>query len=113
MLGFFWSSAVFLWGIINHIWTLAMLIVNGVYLAITFYAVNRHRMKSVEYFLEMAFIYLVVPTVLNYLLLRKEIAFNLMLPIYLALFVSSMGGREIDGNFPRNLVFFVGLCAIL
>ena len=109
----FWSIAVLLWGHIRYMWTLAMLFVNVAYLTATVYLMNRRRSKSVEYFLELVLIYLVGPTLVNYFLVKKEVAFNLLFPIYLAFFVSLTGDRPISGNFFRNLVFFVIVCALL
>jgi hypothetical protein len=114
VLGFFWSIATFLWGIINHIWTFSVVLVNVAYTLIIITIISRNRPKSVEYFLTVGAGLLLIPLVVNWLILRPEITFNLLLPIYLTIFVASSGQGPLEtSTAPRNLVFFVAVCALL
>lgn len=112
VLGWFWSALCFLWSVISYVWTLFILIINGVYVTITTHISNRNRRQSVATFFEAGLIYLLIPMVVNWLLIRHEIAFNLLLPIYLTIFVAVNNDPNLDKTVPRNLVFFIMMCAI-
>lgn len=112
VLGWFWSAICFLWSVINYVWTIFILVINGVYVTITSHISNRNRRLGIAYFFEAGLIYLLIPTVVNWLLIRHEITFNLLLPIYLTIFVAVNNDPNLDKTIPRNLVFFIVMCAI-
>lgn len=111
-MGWFWSALCFLWSVIAYVWTLFILVINGTYVAVTTHISYRNRRQDIQQFFEMGLIYLVIPIVVNWLLIRHEIAFNLLLPIYLTIFVAVNNGPNLDKTIPRNLVFFIVMCAI-
>lgn len=111
-MGWFWSTLSFFWSVINYGWTIFILVINGVYVTITTHINNRNWRKNTESFFESGLIYLIVPTVINWLLIRHEIAFNLLLPIYLTIFVAVNNNPNNQKTIPRNLVFFIVMCAI-
>lgn len=70
--------------------------------------------KSVVYFFQTFVIFLIIPTAVNYLITNSDLALNLYLPIYMALFVDIQGNQPtVSPTFIRNLVFFILLFSIL
>lgn len=55
------------------------------------------------------------PTFINWLLVPRTVAFQVLLPLYLTLFVNLQGAHlhEADQKLPRNLVFFVMVCSLI
>lgn len=100
--------------ILSYIWAIVTLILNVVYMGITFNVFKRNISRNTSKFFEALGIFIIGPLIFNWLFSYKEFALNLFLPIYLALFVDVLGSTHmIMGKTIRNFVFFVLICSFL
>ena len=114
--GTIFSVVTFIWSIIGSIWTIFVLILNIVYgwiMLLIFLRMPSNMAKFVQLFV----LLIILPLIVNCLLTDTHIAINLLLPIYLTLFVFQVGDyhrapRESPKVF-RNIVFFTIICAFL
>lgn len=100
--------------ILSYVWAVVMLVINGVYIVLTFTIFKRDISRNTSKFFEALGVFILVPLVINSLFSYKEFALNLFLPIYLTVFVDVLGSNNmITGKTIRNFVFFVLICAFL
>jgi hypothetical protein len=103
------------WGLLKVLWVVVMILVNLAVLGLVGFGLKSSLIKSDIYFFPLLLGFVILPTLINWLLVDRNLALNIFLPTYLTFFVDFQGAprRDVSYNFPRNLVFFTLICAFL
>lgn len=109
-----WYLVQQIW-LIKFIWVVLMTIANVFLMCISYYSIKRdYTLKNNLGFFILFFLLVVATLIFNRYLVDEILAFNVFLPIYLAIFVDVQGDdRNPSETMPRNLVFFAVVCAFL
>jgi hypothetical protein len=112
---FFWSILTFIWRFFTYLIQFVIIIANitFVYLYYWFRRGRGGRQSDVKSFLIDQGAFLALPTFVNHIFISKYLTWNLILPLYITIFIDLQSNNNlVTLTFIRNAVFLIFVCTL-